>query len=297
MIRVQIPATSANMGPGFDCLGMALQLHNTITLEPGRPFEISLSGTYTNGISTDENNLVWKTMCHFWEIVHYPVPTAALSLENHIPPARGLGSSSAAIIGGLVAANKLAGSPFNRYELLQIANTLEGHPDNVTPALFGGVTLSVPTKKGIEPRILAQSPHLRAVVIIPDLLLKTEKARGILPPQIPRNDAVYNISHVGLLIEAFLREDYSLLNEGMCDKLHQTQRSVLIPGMLETLEAAQQAGAYGAALSGSGPTLIALIPEGFEETVRHSMLKTMQQFGLTVQTMILDIDAKGAICF
>jgi homoserine kinase len=296
MIKVRIPATSANLGPGFDCLGLALQLHNTITLEIGLPFKISLSGPYTKGISTDENNLVWKTMCHFWQLIHYPIPSAALSLENHIPPARGLGSSSAAIVGGLVAANKLAGSPFSNHELFQVANALEGHPDNVAPALYGGITLSVSGKIGVEPRILVQSPSIRAVVIIPDILVKTEKARGILPPEIPRTDAVFNMSHVGLLIEAFIREDYSLLNEGMRDKLHQNQRSVLIPGMLETLEAAQQAGAYGAALSGSGPTLIALIREGCEETVCQSMSSTMKKFGLTVQTMVLDIDSKGAVC-
>ena len=171
MIRVKIPATSANLGPGFDCLGLALHLHNTITVEMDRPFKISLTGSYSDGIPADESNLVWQTMCHFWELVHYPTPSVALTFENHIPPARGLGSSSAAIVGGRVAANVIAGSPYTKYELLQVANALEGHPDNVTPALYGGVTLSIPTENGILPRVLAQSPKIRAVVVIPDLLL------------------------------------------------------------------------------------------------------------------------------
>jgi len=294
MIRVKVPATSANLGPGFDCLGLALQLHNTITVELNRSFQISSTGSYYDGIPADESNLVWQTMCHLWELLHYPTPSVALTLENHIPPARGLGSSSAAIVGGLVAANTLAGSPYTKLELLQVANGLEGHPDNVTPALYGGVTLSVPTKNGISPRVLAQAPNLKTVVVIPNTRLNTEKARGILPPHVTRNDAVFNISHVGLLIEAFMREDYSLLQEGMRDVLHQNQRAILLPGMLETLESALKAGAYGAALSGSGPTLIALIAESSQEAVSQCMLTTMTQYGVNAQAIILDIDSFGA---
>ncbi|MDQ7095913.1 homoserine kinase [Desulfosporosinus sp. PR] len=293
---VKIPATSANLGPGFDCLGLALQLYNFIKVETGRPFQISLTGTYCEGISIDESNLVWRTMCYLWSRINYPTPSVALTLENHIPPARGLGSSSAAIVGGLVAANALAGSPLSTLELLQLANTLEGHPDNVTPALYGGITLAVPSEEGILPRILGQAGDLKAVVLIPDLRLKTEKARGILPPQVSRQEAVFNISHAGLLIDAFIRGEYSLLKEGMRDLLHQNQRAVLIPGMLETLKAALDAGAYGAALSGSGPTLIALAPEAATKSIAGDMLNTMERHGTKVQTSVLDIDAGGAVC-
>ena len=295
MIRVKIPATSANLGPGFDCLGLALQLYNTITVEPDRPFQISLTGSYRDGIPANESNLVWQTMCHLWELIHYPTPSVALTLENYIPPSRGLGSSSAAIVGGLVAANTLAGSPYTKYELLQVANALEGHPDNVTPALYGGVTLSVPTDSGISPRILAKAPNFKVVVVIPDTRLDTEKAREILPPHITRNDAVFNISHVGLLIEAFIREDYSLLKEGMRDVLHQNQRAILLPGMLETIESALKAGAHGAALSGSGPTLIALIRESSKQEVSQSMITTMGKYGINVQAIVLEIDSLGAL--
>jgi len=294
MIRAKIPATSANLGPGFDCLGLALQLHNTITVEAERPFKISLTGSYRDGIPADETNLVWRTMCHLWKLISYPTPSVALTFENQIPPARGLGSSSAAIVGGLVVANRLAGSPCTKYELLQIANTLEGHPDNVTPALYGGVTLSIPTEGGILPRVLAHLPKLRAVVVVPDLLLKTEKARGILPPQVARHDAVFNISHAGLLIEAFIREEYSFLKEGMRDVLHQNQRAVLIPGLLETLEAALQAGAYGAALSGSGPTLLALTKPESEQNVARIMLDVFQKHDIRAESYALSIDSEGA---
>ncbi|OLN32764.1 homoserine kinase [Desulfosporosinus metallidurans] len=294
MIRVKIPATSANLGPGFDCLGMALQLHNTITVEPEQPFQITLTGSYHDGIPVDESNLVWQTMCRFWELLHYPTPSVALTLENNIPPSRGLGSSSAAIVGGLVAANTLAGSPYSKYELLQVANALEGHPDNVTPALYGGVTLSIPTNGGMLPRVLSQEPNLKAVVVIPNTLLSTSKARGILPPSVSRKDAVFNISHVGLLIEAFIREEYSLLKEGMRDVLHQNQRAMLIHGLLETLEAALEAGAYGAALSGSGPTLLALTKPELEQNVAQSMLDIFKNHDVRAQAYVLCIDSKGA---
>lgn len=294
MFRVKIPATSANLGPGFDCLGMALQLYNTITVETKRPFRISLGGTYKEGLPADESNLVWRTMCHFWDLIHYPTPTVDLTFENFIPPARGLGSSSAAIVGGLVAANTIAGSPYTKLELLQVANALEGHPDNVTPALYGGVTLSVSTEQGILPRVLAQTPKLKAVVTIPNTPLNTKKARGILPAQVQRKDAVFNISHVSLLTEAFIREEYSLLKEGMRDTLHQNQRAALIPGLIETLEAAIQTGAYGAALSGSGPTLLALIPSSSSDDVSLSMIAMLEKHGINAQSMLLEIDSNGA---
>jgi homoserine kinase len=294
---VKIPATSANLGPGFDCLGLALQLYNSIKVEVDKSFRISLTGSYTEGIPADESNLVWRTMCYLWSKINYPIPAVSLTLENQIPPARGLGSSSAAIVGGLVAANGIAGSPLSKLELLQMANTLEGHPDNVTPALYGGVTLSIPTETGILPRVLGQAPNLKAVVLIPDLRLKTEKARGILPSQVSRQEAVFNISHAGLLIDAFIRQEYSLLKEGMRDMLHQNQRAVLIPGMLETLNSALQAGAYGAALSGSGPTLIALIPETLQNEVSHIMLTSMKNSGVKAQTLVLNIDGQGATAF
>lgn len=293
MFRVKVPATSANLGPGFDCLGLALQLYNTITVERDRPFKVSLTGSYREGIPNDESNLIWRTMCRFWDLIQYPTPSVALTFENHIPPARGLGSSSAAIVGGLVAANRLANSPYSNYELLQLANTIEGHPDNVTPALYGGVTLSVPTESGVLPRVLAQSPSLRAVVIIPNTALSTNKARGILSPEVHRKDAVFNISHVALLTEAFIRQDYTLLREAMRDKLHQSQRASLIPGLIETLEAALDAGAYGAALSGSGPTLLALTKPELEQVIAQKALEVFKEYEVRAQAFALGIDSKG----
>jgi len=292
LIRAVVPATSANLGPGFDCFGLALNLHNTLTVQPG-PFEIKLTGRYSKGISVAEDNLVWQTMLRLWQEIGFTPPSVSLTLENNVPPARGLGSSSAAIAAGLAAANAWAGSPLTLPELLQLASEIEGHPDNVTPALFGGVTLAVPTSEGILPRILTKAPGLKAVAIVPSIPLKTQKARGVLPPDVPRADAVFNIAHASLLVEAFLREDYALLREGMRDRLHQDQRAALIPGMAPALEAALRAGAFGAALSGSGPTLLALTTTALETEVAEAMLQPFANEGLDAEAFYLDIDAEG----
>ncbi len=297
MISVQVPATSANLGPGFDCLGLALCLYNKIIVKTDQPFKITLTGPYTSGISLEQNNLVWHTMCLLWQTVGFSIPSVSLTLESHIPPARGLGSSSAAIVGGLLAANTLAGNPLNQFELIQMATKIEGHPDNVTPALIGGITLAVPTNNGILSRILTNSPKIRAVVVVPELLLKTNTARGVLPPKIFRREAVFNIAHVALLVEAIIKEEYQLLREGMLDQLHQNQRAVLIPGMHDTLKAALEAGAFGAALSGSGPTLLALTAPEAEVSVSDAMITTFMKHSIQAQVYVLDIDTIGAQVF
>lgn len=313
--EVRVPATSANLGPGFDCLGLALSLYNTITVEteartqvpktnikvrpdqasPVNTLQIECTGPYAQGITADENNLVWQTMVHLWQSINFPIPSVTLTLEINIPPARGLGSSSTAIVGGLLAANALAGNPLNQTDLLQMANTLEGHPDNVAPALLGGVTLSVPTENGVQARILARAPKLTAIAIVPEILVKTEKARAVLKPEVPRRDAVFNIAHVGLIVEAFLTENYELLHEGMRDKLHQDQRAALIPGMHDAIAAALKAGAYGAALSGSGPTLIALTPAEHASQTAAGMLQALTKKSLEAKVYTLEVDSKGAI--
>ncbi|HVJ47641.1 homoserine kinase [Desulfitobacterium sp.] len=297
MLCAKIPATSANLGPGFDCLGLALNLFNTITVEESSTWEIRLTGKYNMGLPIDESNLVWQTMLHLWEKVNYPTPKITLTLENEIPPARGLGSSSAAIVGGLVIANSLAGTPFSQLELLQMANELEGHPDNVTPALYGGVTLAVETATGILPRVLRENSHVEVLVVIPEFLLNTSKSRKVLSSQVPRPDAVFNIAHAGLLIEAFIRGDFTLLKEGMRDHLHQEQRAALVPGLSEALSSALDNGAYGAALSGSGPTLLAFLTSEHTHAVANGMIQTFTKHGLSAQAYPLQISPLGAHLF
>ena len=295
MYQIKVPATSANLGPGFDCMGLAIKLYNTFTVEESSKLQITLTGTYTNNITTDETNLFWKSANTLWEKIGFKPKPLKITFNTQVPPARGLGSSSTAVVGGLMAANAIAGNPLDRLELLKIATSIEKHPDNVCPALFGGVTLTVITENCFIPRILTKNPKFKAVVIIPDILIQTEKARNILPKSISREDAVFNASRVGLLVDAFLTEEYELLAAATQDKIHQSQRAKLIPGALEALEVAVNSGAYGAALSGSGPSLIAFCPKGKELNVATGMQQVLSNNNLTSKHLVLDIDPDGAI--
>ncbi|MEL1134367.1 homoserine kinase [Desulfitobacterium sp. THU1] len=294
MVSVRIPATSANLGPGFDCLGMALSLYNFVQIDASDSFEITLTGDYSSGIATDDSNLVWQSMCALWNEIGIKTPTVSLTLENNVPPTRGLGSSSAAIVGGLVAANEYAGGVLSKQEILQIANRIEGHPDNVAPALLGGITLAVSTETSVIARILQDNPRFIALAIVPDFHLSTEKSRNVLPASIPRTDAVFNLSRTALLVEALIHENYEFLREGMQDRLHQNQRAALVPGLSETLEVALDLGAFGSALSGSGPTILALVSSAKASEISQAMVDSLSSHGLTSKAYTLAIDSVGA---
>lgn len=295
MVRVRIPATSANLGPGFDCLGLALSLYNYVQIEESDSFRITLKGDYITGLATDETNLVWKSMCTLWETIGFAIPTVSLELENNVPPTRGMGSSSAAIIGGLVAANEYAGGVLSKQKILELANQIEGHPDNVAPALLGGVTLAVTTETGVIARTLHSNPRFTALAIVPDFHLSTEKSRKVVPTSVSRADAVYNLSRTALLVEALIHEEYALLQEGMQDRLHQNQRASLVPGLAETLQIALDTGAYGSALSGSGPTILALVSHHMAEKVSQAMVNCLAGHGLTAKAYTLSVDSEGAV--
>ena len=295
MFRLKVPATSANLGPGFDCMGLALKLYNYITVEENDELVIHLIGDYTDNIPTTKDNLLWKSACLLWGKLGYKPHPLKITLDSYVPPARGLGSSSTAVVAGLMIANAFVDFPLDRFELLKLANEIEGHPDNVTPALYGGVTLTVMTEDSVVPRVLAKQPKFKTVVVIPNILVNTEKARRILPSTVSRQDVIFNTSRVGLLVDAMINEEYSLLAIATQDRIHQNQRASLIPGMPEALSAALIGGAYGAALSGSGPTLLAFCPEGSEQKVADSMKAALADNHLPSSSLILEIDSEGAV--
>lgn len=295
MFHVKVPATSANLGPGFDCMGLAVKLYNHITAEKSDKLEFILEGKYTANIPTDESNLFWQTACKLWARVNYTPTPLRLVLNSDVPPARGLGSSSTAVVGGLLIANACAGYPYDKFELLKLATEIEGHPDNVAPAIYGGITLTVMTENSIVPRVIARDPLFKAAVVIPDILVETEKARRILPASVPRSDVIFNASRVGLLVDAFINQEYNLLSVATQDRIHQNQRASLIPGMPDALNAAVESGAYGAALSGSGPTLIAFCPDGHEQAITTAMQEALANSSLSSYALILDIDPEGAV--
>ena len=299
-IRVRVPATSANLGPGFDALGIACTLYNEMTLtlthEPG--LHISARGEGAAYIPGDERNIVWKSIQYLLERAGRvdEFQGARIRMSNRIPLSRGLGSSATAIVAGLTAANALVDSPFSRDDLLQLATDIEGHPDNVAPAIYGGFTVNTVTDGHVECFSFLPRIFLRLVVMVPDFYLSTKSARQVLPSEVPMKDAVFNISHAAMMVAALARGSEKHLENAFADALHQNYRAPLIPGMFDVFAAAKRAGAYGAALSGAGPCLIAFVPEHRKctEEVAAAMQEAFRAYEIEARPLHLRLDTKGA---
>ena len=286
MIKIRVPATSANMGPGFDSLGVALELYNYITVEEeGEGLSIEILDETSKFLPKNEKNLVYRCMNRVFEKVGYTPKGIKITLENNIPVTRGLGSSSAVIVGGLYAGNALAGYPLTREELLSMAVEIEGHADNVTPAMMGGFTVSVLQKDKhcyVSHRL---RDDLRFAAIIPDFPLATKKSRSILPRTVSHRDAAYNAGHSALLVSSLISGDYSNIRAAIGDRLHQYYRKTLIPSMDELFNICYRHGALGVYLSGAGPTLVAIIGEqnkNFNPEVSRILAQKMQNWRLEI---------------
>jgi homoserine kinase len=289
----QVPASTANLGPGFDCLGLALSLYNTLTLSIAGVTEVELTGEGAGQLPLTRQNLVLRSAARLAEWAGVTVPGWRLEGYNEIPLARGLGSSSAAIVGGLVAANDLLQIGATPEELLNLATELEGHPDNVAPALFGGLTVCALEAGKVTCVPLPAPPGLQVAVAIPNVEVSTEAARHTLPESYSREDAVFNVSHVALTVTALLQGRYELLHGAMQDRLHQPYRLPLVPGLSEVLEGAVKAGAYAATLSGSGPTIAAFCPQRLA-AVEEAMAGAFARQGLRAEVRWLE-PARGAL--
>lgn len=296
MVRVKVPATTANLGSGFDCLGMALELHNTVEMSLAEGLVIDVQGEGEKDIARDERNVVYQAVVRVFRQAGRPVPGLKIKLVNQIPVARGLGSSAAAVVGGLMAANRLAGGPISAREILTMATAMEGHPDNVAPALMGGLVIAVAVDGEIKCAKLDLPPELRVVCAVPDFTLSTRLAREALPQEVSMADAVHNLGRVALLVAGLLKGELDLLTVAMEDKLHQPYRYPLVPGMKKVLAAARLAGARGTALSGAGPSLVALADRNCE-LIARVMRETFRQNGVTAKSMILSPCPVGAAVF
>ena len=292
-VTVTIPATSANLGPGFDCLGLALSLYHTVTFTvtetPG--LTITITGEDAHKVPTNESNLVWQSArLIFDRFSKYP-SGLHIQQENEIPVGSGLGSSSTAVLAGLFGANALLGNPLTRTEVLQMATDMEGHPDNVAPAVFGGLILGVQKEDGL---LIEQIniPQMEVVVVLPDYNLPTTEARAALPQELSLQDAIFNTSHMALLIRALEAADYDLLAIAMQDRFHQPHRIPLITGMADAMAAAKEAGAAAVALSGAGPSLIAFAPHNHDE-IGKAATKAFAQHSLNSRRWILSVDLQG----
>ncbi|CAH1204241.1 Homoserine kinase [Paenibacillus plantiphilus] len=290
-VIVKVPASTANLGPGFDTLGMALSLYAWIEMSALASGEtvIDLHGDGLNGIPRDKSNLIYKIAQLVFDEAGVAIPELHISMYSEIPLTRGLGSSASAIIGALTAANALIGNPLEQDRLFQIATKLEGHPDNVGASLFGGIIVSSWDGSRAELIRLEPHPELDVLVAIPAFQLSTEKARHALPSQIALNDAVFNVASSSLLVAALASGRFDLIKHAMRDRLHQPYRAALIPGMATILEEATAHGALGAALSGAGPTLLALVEAGSPQRGElEAFLKaTLLKEGIEAQTMWL----------
>lgn len=258
MIRVKVPATSANLGPGFDSMGLCLGLYNEIEIEETEGgVEIVQDGfSYKN--CPVERNLLYKAMKAVFDECGKSPEGLKIKIESNIPATRGLGSSAACIIGGMVGANAMYGL-LGPNDILSLATKMERHPDNVTPCLMGGFTVSCFDGERVTYSKMNLGDEISLAVIYPDSKLSTGKARTTLPYKVFHRDAAYNAAHSALLVSAIAGKKYNLLAEAMKDKLHQPYRMKMIPDMEEIFKIYKEAGAYGAYLSGSGPTLAAII--------------------------------------
>ena len=291
-VTVRAPATSANMGPGFDCLGIALDIWNVITVEVGvEGFHISGQGEAE--LPRDRSNMVWQSIARVFKEVGQPMPTMSLTCRNDIPTARGLGSSSAALVGGLTAGNEICGRPFSQTDLLQIATELEGHPDNVAPALFGGMQIAVYDDDRVISAPVPIPEDLSAVLYIPSFPMPTEEARGLLGDEVPRSDAVFNIGRAALLVRAMASGDLERLDIATDDRLHQPARQSIFFPMKNIIRAALGAGALGAFLSGAGSTVLALATEK-EFTIGYEMADAAAKSGIDGEVRITRPTALGA---
>ena len=292
-VVIRVPATTANLGPGFDCLGLALDLWNTVQMRVGSSPKVTISGEGAQELPTSADNLAYKAASHLFLQAGQNVPPLSICCHNRIPLKRGLGSSAAAIVGGLVAANLLCGSPFSTQQLLKEAIHLEGHPDNVTAALMGGLQIVVTSEEGVHAASVPLPQDLMVIILVPQTPIGTEEARAILPPSVSREDAVYDIGRVAMLVNALSGGRIEDLRLATQDRLHQPYREMLMPGMSGIFRAALDAGALGVFLSGSGPSIIALT-HGKEMTVSYEMADAARRMGLPCDVEVTRPSLRGA---
>lgn len=289
-VKIRVPATTANLGPGFDCLGMALNLYDEVTL--------SLDELPEGDKEAEEGDdqylaLVRKAAHHYFAHLGKPTPVLTASCHRQIPLGRGLGSSAAAIVAGLVGADELSGSFQDKTTLAAWAAELEGHPDNATPCLYGGFQLCVTDESGLVNLALSLPPELEVALYVPDFALPTHETRQLLPEALSRQDVVYQTSRAALLVAALATGEVKHLRVATQDRLHQPARGKLFPQMWELFDAALGAGALCAYLSGGGPT-VAAWTNGSAEQVRAALEEKARQLGLQGRTYCCKPSKTGA---
>ena len=269
MLKIRVPATSANLGPGFDCLGLALDIWNEVSFEESDSTSYQVRGEGAEKLNQRPRNLLTDSFRRVFEICGKPLKGVNIEAHNKILHSSGLGSSAAAIVAGICGANELLNLPLDMNAMVKLAAKIEGHPDNVAPALLGGLVVSVMTEHEVITRRY-DIPPLSIVIIKPEIQWKTHTARTVLPKTVSRADAIFNIGRAALVIEAIRNGDLNLLQKVMDDRIHQPYRLKHIPTGIAAYETARQFGA--AALSGSGPSIICFVSPQNTELAKEKIM-------------------------
>ena len=296
MIHIRIPATSANMGPGFDSIGIAVKLYNHIWVEEQTTgLTIEVKRKQTIPVPLDETNLIYQTLKFFYDQKGLKMPGVKIVQEDYIPMVRGLGSSAACIVGGLFAANALAGNICDKDELAQMAAQLEGHPDNSNPAIFGSMVVGAQDKNKMNHVRLELPDDLIFATMVPDFPVSTHDARSVLPDHYSRGDMVFNASRAALLVASMMTGKYENFDMAMEDCVHQPYRAQLIPGMNEIFAHAKACGAVACYLSGAGSTLMAMVTKDKAEGFERKMSEYLGTLPHNWELNLLQADMQGVL--
>lgn len=291
MANIRIPATSANMGPGFDCLGIAVNLYNNYSIE-----EIE-RGLVIEGCEKEyanEENLVYKAMKKTFEIISYCPKGIKITMNCSIPISRGLGSSAACILGGVIGASKISGADLNKSEILKIATSMEGHPDNIAPALLGGMVVSILDDDNVYYDEINIANNLKFAAIIPEFKLSTSEARSVLPKEIPFKHGTFNVGRVSMLLSALISGNSKLISIGCQDKLHEDYRSKLIENYDDIVKKSKELNSLGVFLSGAGPTIMTILDTS-DNDFKYKMDNFLKQLSKKWTIKELVVDREGAV--
>ena len=298
-IEVRVPASTANLGAGFDCLGLALELYltarATVQIRPGSRTLARTRGVMGSSLlpKSPEQNLIVRAMRYAAEQDGVPLPAVRLAVRNDVPMAGGLGSSAAATVAGIALAYAVTGRPLVRENALKYAKEIEGHSDNAGAALLGGlvVTYTRPDA-GVGAVRIAWPKMIRVIAVTPSLELPTKKSRAVLPAEVSRADAVHNLQRSALFVAAIETRSYDLIWDAMQDRLHQSYRERLIPGFGEVLALPKMPGLLGVALSGAGPSVVALATAGFDE-IGKTIAACFGRNGIAAAVRFLEVAQDG----
>jgi homoserine kinase len=295
-VTVRVPASTANLGPGFDSLGLALTLYNTakIAIRADGEVRITVEGEGRGHLDREgKQSLVARAAAAAFRHLGAEPAGLDIALQNQIPLRRGLGSSGTAILAGIAGAAALLGRALPAEEVLRLALPFEGHPDNLAPSLLGGLVASGLADGSVLAVRVPLGAPLKAVAVIPDRELPTAEARRVLPRQVPREDAVFNVTRTALLVASLATGEFACLPEASRDRLHQPYRASLLPGLEEVCEVARKAGALAAFLSGAGSTILALVAGGGEQVGEAMQRLWRDRFGIMAAVRLLDVDTEG----